>query len=136
MKGSYLLLIKLDHGNNILIGKKRKIFFEDGFYVYVGSALNGILQRVKRHLNPKKKMHWHIDYFLQHARIQSIYYKQSNSREECEIAGKLEKKLKSVTNFGCSDCNCKSHLFFGTYERVIDSIEKLEMNRLLIEANS
>ncbi|MBN2603252.1 MAG: GIY-YIG nuclease family protein [Candidatus Thermoplasmatota archaeon] len=136
MKGSYLLVIKLNGEKNILVGKKGEIFFQDGLYVYVGSALNGILQRVKRHLNPQKKMHWHIDYFLQHAKIESVYYKQSNTRKECDIAGKLEKKLKSVPNFGCSDCNCRSHLFYGTYERVIDSIEKLEMNRLLIEANS
>jgi Uri superfamily endonuclease len=130
------LLIKIDNKKKILIGKKEEFFFDDAFYVYVGSALNGISQRVKRHLSFHKRMYWHIDYFLQHAKIKNVYYKQSNKREECEIARKLEKKLQSVPNFGCSDCNCKSHLFYGTHGQVIDSIEKLEMKPLLFEANS
>lgn len=136
MKGSYLLVIKLNCKKNIHVGKKAEIFFDKGHYVYVGSALNGIIQRVSRHLNPQKKLHWHIDYLLEFAKIECIYYKQSNTRQECEIASELKEKLQPVPGFGCSDCNCKSHLFHGTYEEVIDSIEKLEMDRLTIEANS
>jgi len=136
MLGSYILVIKLNREKNIIVGKMGEIFFDKGHYVYVGSALNGIMQRVSRHLNPQKKLHWHIDYLLEFAKIESIYYKQSNTQQECEIASELKEKLQPVPGFGCSDCNCKSHLFYGTYDRVIDSIEKLEMDRLLIEANS
>jgi len=42
MKGSYILLIKLDEDKDIQIGKLGNISFKKGYYAYVGSALNGL----------------------------------------------------------------------------------------------
>lgn len=127
MKGSYLLLVELKENNVLRIGKLNKILFNKGFYVYVGSALNGLEQRIQRHLRENKRMHWHIDSLLRHAEIINIFYKENNVREECDIAKTLDKKLLSVPDFGCSDCNCKSHLFYGSQNDIMNTIDKLKM---------
>ena len=63
MKGSYCLIINVEKDTKIKIGKKLGIInFKKGCYVYVGSAMNSLESRVKRHLSDNKKKHWHIDY--------------------------------------------------------------------------
>ena len=126
MKGSYILVIELKENKRIQVGKLGNISFKKGFYVYVGSALNSLEQRISRHLRSNKKMHWHIDHLLQYANVINVFYKESNKREECNIAKKLDKKLSSIPGFGCSDCNCKTHLFYGSEKdigRVVSGLE-------------
>lgn len=62
MKGCYCLVIKNDETTKIKIGKLGRLDFKKGYYVYVGSAMNRLESRLKRHLSNKKKMHWHVDY--------------------------------------------------------------------------
>ncbi len=133
MKGSYILVIKLKEKKSIQIGKLGKIIFEKGFYVYVGSALNGLEQRINRHLRTNKKKHWHIDYFLDFTNIIDIIYKESLTKEQCNIAIELDKYLASIPGFGCSDCKCKSHLFFGSYEKIIQVIKDFETKDYLLK---
>jgi len=83
MKGSYLLLIKLNDDKFIKYGIKKNYYFKKGFYIYVGSALNNLEKRIERHLRINKKKHWHIDYFLNYGNITNIFYKESNHKEEC-----------------------------------------------------
>jgi len=130
MKGSYILLIKLKNDKTISIGKLGKIQFGKGHYLYVGSALNGLEQRINRHLGFDKKMHWHIDYFLQHAKIVKVFYNENKAREECNIAKTLYQRLNPVIDFGCSDCKCKSHLFYGSLEEIKSSVKELQMQTL------
>jgi sugar fermentation stimulation protein A len=121
MKGTYILTIKVIHDLNVIIGSLGLIFFPKGLYVYVGSAMadNGaltLLNRVKRHVlkGNTKKIHWHIDYLLNHEYVNIIrlYLIPSKERYECVIAQEILKKTdKYITNFGASDCSCKSHLF-------------------------
>jgi Uri superfamily endonuclease len=127
MKGSYLLLIELKKEILISIGKLGKKNFSKGYYVYIGSALNNIENRILHHLGKDKKNHWHIDYFLSYGRIIKIFYKENNIKEECMIVKNLNKSLCPVLGFGCSDCKCNSHLFYGYYEEIIDVIKKLKM---------
>ena len=135
MKGSYLLLIKLEGNKKIRIGKNNHVFFNKGFYVYVGSALNGLEQRINRHLKEFKKIHWHIDYLLRYAKIVNIFYKEDNLKEECTIAKKLEKKLLLIPGFGCSDCRCKSHLFYGSFMEIMTALDKMQMNPYILNVN-
>ena len=128
-KGSYILLIELNQPQRIRIGKKRSYDFSQGFYVYVGSALNGIEQRIQRHLRKEKKIHWHIDYLLQHAHILDIYYKKSELREECTIAQSFHQQVSSIADFGCSDCSCTSHLFHGSKEQLLEIINNLDLKK-------
>jgi len=113
MKGTYALLIKVPKDIEVRIGKLEKIKFKSGFYAYVGSALNGIEKRIERHMRKEKKLRWHIDYLLKNAEIVDVIYAETDSRVECNIAENLNKNLKFVKKFGCSDCKCKSHLFYS-----------------------
>ncbi|MBU4283813.1 MAG: GIY-YIG nuclease family protein [Nanoarchaeota archaeon] len=114
MKGTYCLVIELKKDSSIKVGALENIKFKNGLYCYVGSALNNLEKRVQRHLSKKKKLHWHIDYFLmnKNTSIKKIFYKQSNKREECKIAKfVLKNSISPIPEFGCSDCKCRSHLF-------------------------
>jgi len=113
MKGTYTLLIKVSENKKIPVGKLGKINFKKGFYVYVGSALNGLEKRVERHLRKEKKIYWHIDYLLGEAEIVKVIYAKTDARFECKIAKNLERNLDCIKKFGCSDCGCESHLFYG-----------------------
>jgi len=79
MKGSYILLIKLLKDSEIKVGSLGTISFKKGFYVYVGSAMGGLEQRINRHLRKNKKTFWHIDYLLNNrgAKIIKVFYKES-----------------------------------------------------------
>lgn len=127
MKGSYLLLLELKENKTLQVGANNKISFNKGFYVYVGSALNGLEQRIQRHLRRQKKIHWHIDYLLQYAKIKDVFYKESDTRSECDIAQQFDKKLVQVPCFGCSDCTCQSHLFHGKYTDIMNVVDEIEM---------
>jgi len=126
MKGSYILLLELKDDKNIQVGKLGKFTFKMGFYVYVGSALSGLEQRIRRHLRSNKKIHWHIDYLLNFAQIVDVFYKESKTKEECTIAKILDKQLVTIPCFGSSDCKCKSHLFFGDVNKIKNILENLD----------
>lgn len=127
MKGSYVLLIYLDKKKEITIGKLGTATFNPGWYAYVGSALNSISGRINRHLKENKKLHWHIDYFLQHTNINIVFYKESNLREECMIAEEFSKHCNYIPGFGCSDCHCQSHLFYDSKKQLMQIIEHFNM---------
>jgi Uri superfamily endonuclease len=112
MQATYTLLIELSRPLVILVGKRGNYNFKAGNYAYVGSALNGLEQRIGRHLRNDKKLHWHIDYLLQHAAVRAVIYAESSEKQECRISRELLNILESLPGFGCSDCRCSSHLFF------------------------
>lgn len=113
MKGIYILLIKIDKNIEIEIGSLGKINFDKGIYSYIGSAQNNLEKRIQRHKIKNKKLRWHIDYLLKnkYVKILKIYYKKAGREEECKIAKMLSKTEIPISKFGCSDCDCKSHLF-------------------------
>jgi len=125
MKGSYILIIEVKKDMKVKIGKLGALFFKKGYYAYVGSAMNGLEGRISRHLRHDKKMHWHIDYLLAKAEIKEIWYKEKS--KECEIAGKLS--FPFIKNFGCSDCKCKSHLFYSPYKKLLKTIKRMGMKK-------
>jgi Uri superfamily endonuclease len=130
-KGCYVLLIKLNEDKPIKIGKSQ-FFFKKGFYIYVGSALNGLEHRIQRHLRENKNMYWHIDYLLQYGKIINVFYKESIFREECFITNKFADILISVPGFGSSDCKCNSHLFFGSQSEITRIIHKMNFRTFII----
>jgi Uri superfamily endonuclease len=120
----------------IEVGKLGEITFNKDFYIYIGSALNGLENRINRHLKKYKKLFWHIDYFLRKSDIIKVYIKISEQREECIIAQKFFKnnqEFKYIDNFGSNDCKCNSHLF---YNPDINNIEKNILNLDFIEFNN
>ncbi|MBI5034113.1 MAG: GIY-YIG nuclease family protein [Chloroflexi bacterium] len=137
--GTYALVIYLPRTQTIRIGALGEHKFSRGYYMYIGSAMNGLAARIARHLvhnrlanrshnerdqravsrwrERKKKMHWHIDYLLEHARVTEVMTHQGTERFEClwaQAALALPKTKVVVPRFGASDCKCATHLiYFG-----------------------
>ena len=111
-KGIYQLLIYLPEDTLIVIGKKGEFKFPKGYYIYTGSAKNGLKARVGRHLRKEKKHFLHIDYFLEYASVKSVFLFPDHKLNECSLSqNTLEKKEGKVIvpRFGASDCNCLTH---------------------------
>ena len=113
MKGVYVLVIRVHRKIRIKVGALGELDFSAGLYAYVGSAQNNLELRVKRHIGKEKRLFWHIDYLLNNeaSKVVNAYYVDGDKEEECRIAHLIEKNAGSFTGFGCSDCNCTSHLF-------------------------
>lgn len=126
---TYLLRIHLDHPQAIRIGKLGTFLFAKGDYWYVGSAKRNLKQRVARHLCKEKKLHWHIDYLLQHAEITSIWC--TNISEETLARSLSEKMDTPVSGFGSSDKRTRAHLFSGEEDDCFTAVRSLKLMPLL-----
>jgi len=111
VRGGYILIARLDRPVTVRVGALGSVRFGPAAYAYVGSAMSGLEPRIERHLRPNKRLHWHIDYLLQHAEVVDVVRVESEERVECRIARALAARLDAVPGFGCSDCRCASHLF-------------------------
>jgi Uri superfamily endonuclease len=136
MTGIYVIMVQLDRPKEITVGKKYTLVFQKGSYAYVGSALAGLEKRLARHLSTRKKPHWHIDYLLNAAEVRTIICAETREKKECAMAQTLSQRLPSIHGFGCSDCNCKSHLFFSQdpkalKECLLDAVKHLNLNPLV-----
>lgn len=128
MKGAYLLLIRLDQKVSI----KDRWVLEAGLYVYVGSAMNGLLQRVARHLKKEKRKHWHIDYLLERAKILGAIMLPSEESLEESISKMLAEKFDGPRGFGSSDLKVRTNLyrvsdvneFFAVLSRLVQKLMK------------
>jgi len=127
MRGVYILIILITRNIKIKVGALGEIKFAKGVYAYVGSAQNNLEKRIERHLKKNKKKFWHIDYLTANkfVKIVKVFYKLAKKSEECRTAEKLRKTEIPIKNFGCSDCNCESHLFKIENENIIDNRWKL-----------
>lgn len=92
-RGVYLLVIYLPQDKKIKIGNLEEIYFKEGYYVYIGSAKRGLSKRIERHKRKSKKLHWHIDYFLQKAKILNDIPIITNFKRECFLVEKFFKYL-------------------------------------------
>jgi Uri superfamily endonuclease len=145
-KGSYILFFSNRYNAKIKIGSLGELLFENGFYMYIGSAFGpgGLTKRIQRHLNPNKKIFWHIDYLSRNKQFKLINIIEIpfSIKEECLIVNFLleniflKNEIKSVKNFGSSDCKCKSHLLFYSGKDIEVAIKhiqsKLEGNKIKI----
>lgn len=134
-KGSYCLICYVKNDCKIKIGAKGLMSFPEGYYVYVGSALSNLTKRIERHLSSEKKKHWHMDYFSlnKNVNIEQVIYTFSTQKIECELSNHINKKTANyIESFGCSDCNCMSHLYyFDSFDEaenvIIESFKKIEL---------
>ena len=115
--GSYQLYIYIKKKIKIQIGSLGFNEFPKGYYVYTGSAMRNLFQRVERHKRSNKTIRWHIDYLLSdsNVKIKNVILHYSDIKEECHYNNELINKGAKVIvmNFGSSDCNlCDSHLLY------------------------
>ncbi len=112
--GIYALIIRLSKKKEIKIGRLGTFVFSKGFYVYTGSAQNGLEKRISRHLSSDKRFHWHIDYLLSHAKVVKVV-RYVGRKDECKlnrVTGQSAGATQIVKKFGSSDCNCETHLYY------------------------
>lgn len=124
LKGIYVLAILIDKDIAVKVGAIGKVFFKKGFYAYVGSAQKSLEKRLNRHLRKTaKRKFWHVDYLLaeKRANIVKAFFKEAEKSEECATAQCLGEIGTSIEGFGCSDCNCKSHLFMFLDHRLLEN---------------
>jgi HEAT repeat protein len=116
--GTYLLVLRMDTPQIIIVGRLGAIEFPEGWYLYVGSArgpggLGARLARHHRRLSGSKRFHWHVDYLREHATWHGAWARAFERRLECDWAAAL-RGLTGATivaaGFGASDCRCPAHL--------------------------
>ncbi len=112
--GSYLLVLENATRREIPVGKLGLVRFEAGYYVYVGSGMNGVDERVARHRSIMKRHHWHIDRITPAPmRITRVYIIRSKLRLEDCLVERMERIAPhSIQGFGSSDSRKSSHLFY------------------------
>ena len=128
-RGAYILLVKLDTNKTITVGRLGAISFPEGFYAYLGSALGGFKSRINRHLTEDKKPKWHIDYLLNEARVLQVILYETEQRLECLLSQALTNELPFIPDFGSSDCQCRSHLYFATHRPSL----KMNINKAIAQ---
>ena len=160
--GVYIMVMHLDHELDLEIGSKGMMHFNAGYYMYVGSAKANLTKRIERHKRKRKKMHWHLDYFRGHCEMIAAvpirtsgwplkswslthepYPSMSSCPDpdvdvsvECALADAVRAIAEwDVPKFGCSDCDCTSHLFGMTENPIhnkafMDVVEEFRMNQL------
>jgi Uri superfamily endonuclease len=127
-RGTYCLIISCKIDTDVIVGKLGGVKFLPGYYAYIGSALNSMDKRIKRHIKNEKKIFWHIDYITTHKdfKLNGTYIINNTNRMECLKAKDIQKSLPAIPGFGSSDCSCRSHLFYaGREEKDLEHLEKL-----------
>jgi Uri superfamily endonuclease len=117
-KGIYCLVLK-NPACTVRVGALGILPFAAGWYCYIGSALGpGGLARLERHMRlaeqRDRQPKWHIDYLLTDSRFVVAYavYAPTLDRLECRLAAALARGGTGIEKFGCSDCDCPSHLLY------------------------
>jgi Uri superfamily endonuclease len=108
-------------GNDIA-GRTIKAYLADlrlqqGYYVYIGSALGsgGVRGRLGHHMQPAERPHWHIDYLRKKTTLEAVWFCYNRKPREHAWAKRFAAMPGAsvpMAGFGSSDCGCESHLFF------------------------
>ncbi|MDP8003317.1 MAG: GIY-YIG nuclease family protein [Caldisphaera sp.] len=120
-KGLYIIGFQIV--NRIKFNINKKLYkLDNGFVIYVGSAGNGLRDRLKRHLLKNKRIKWHIDYLS--SSIDSlpifIFYVKGNYGviKEDNLASLLKKSFTNIGMLGSTDSK-EPHLFYSDNEQKI-----------------
>jgi Uri superfamily endonuclease len=138
-KGTYILILRLSKPAHLTIGKLGVFDFPAGYYAYVGSAFGsgGLQGRLKHHLAPAKKPHWHIDYLRQAGTVCEVWYIASGTHHEHQWADALHSLPDAsipAPRFGASDCKCEAHLSYLPDKPSVDAFS--ENNNLTLPCHS
>jgi Uri superfamily endonuclease len=111
-KGTYLLFLVLRRSLRSSIGALGEQDVAAGEYCYVGSAMNGLDNRLERHFRIEKTARWHIDRLTVYADGMEAYI-STEPIPECTLSSMAESCgcTPAIEGFGCSDCRCGTHLF-------------------------
>ena len=115
-KGTYVVGAHCAQAGEVVIGSLGMLRYQPGFYYYVGSAFGpgGLRARLRHHLQPAGKCHWHYDYLKSRVTVASVWVTSEADRVEHEWAGLLAGGFATtipLPGFGASDCQCQTHLY-------------------------
>ncbi len=151
--GTYALVLHADAETEVPVGKLGVFELKAGYYTYVGSAFGsgGVRARVGRHHRKQKPRRWHIDHLTACVRPVEVWYTHDRERREHTWARAMTRIADepSVAGFGCSDCGCRTHIFYtasrpklSRFRRVIERetvrharILTLPSSKLIITSN-
>jgi len=126
-RGCYILIIHLEQYKRIAIGQLGTINFDAPYYIYVGSAMLNLNERINRHKRKNKRVFWHIDYLLKEAKLLHALPIRSEIDLECSIAKDIINISDGyIKGFGSSDCSCVSHLY-KFYNNPLDNKEFIDL---------
>jgi len=130
-KGTYVLAVTLGSPADIRVGALGILHFDPGLYIYVGSAMGGLDQRLSRHLRRDKTLRWHIDYLTSAADSAEAFESYPDFIPECELArmAVASGMVPAAKGFGCSDCSCPTHLFRATAGQLAALVSSVGMAR-------
>ncbi|MHC3379291.1 GIY-YIG nuclease family protein [Haloarcula sp. H-GB5] len=130
--GTYTLVLERGTSGSIAVGALGEITFPAGWYAYTGSALgSGGFGRIDRHravaAGDNDTRHWHIDYLLGDAATTVEQVVTTEADIECAVAKRLDGPtaagFEGIDAFGCSDCDCRSHLIHHKQrETLVDAV--------------
>jgi sugar fermentation stimulation protein A len=110
--GLYLLAIHLPRAMRLRVGALGVVDLAAGYYVYTGSAKRGLTARLSRHMRPRKRRHYHVDYLRARSAALRAFPIRGASRE-CDLAWEVGRIASAtVQRFGSSDCGCLGHLAY------------------------
>ncbi|MHA1576077.1 MAG: GIY-YIG nuclease family protein [Candidatus Thorarchaeota archaeon] len=151
MRGAYVLIIDLQENLSFRLKSLGNLSFDKGTWMYVGSAMGkgstSLENRLHRHFQSEKTIHWHIDHLLDSgSTIRAAIWSESSSPVECEIAKNiviLDDIKKGPKGFGASDCKrkCGTHLFHslignGLEEKIENVFRKLKLEPRITQDGS
>lgn len=114
--GSYVLVLHSSAAATLTVGRLGEVNTFPGWYLYVGSALGagGLRGRLRHHLQPARRPHWHVDYLRQVCSVEHIWCVVDGQRWEHRWAQSLAEIALPAPclRFGASDCRCVAHCFF------------------------
>jgi len=129
--GTYTLVLRRTADDPITVGALDDIDFPAGWYAYTGSALGpGGFARVDRHravaAGENDARHWHVDYLLGDAATGVDAVVTTAADVECAVARRIaDAAQRTVPDFGCSDCDCASHLAAAdSREPLLSAVER------------
>ncbi len=128
MKGIYVCLFEIKR-TRLKVGSLGEIPFEEGTYLYVGSAQKALEKRVKRHKSTDKaNLHWHIDYVSnEFPAIECYALRDAGKEYEEDLASVLSMMYPYIKGFGSGDSSEKSHFFKvdRDVKNILDNFAKL-----------
>ncbi|KXK49345.1 MAG: GIY-YIG nuclease family protein [Phototrophicaceae bacterium] len=112
--GTYVLILRVEASVRLQIGRLGRFDVPPGGYAYVGSAFGsgGLRGRLRHHLAPVRRPHWHIDWFRTAASVCEVWVAEGAAVEHAWAGHLLEQPgaFAPIPRFGASDCGCATHL--------------------------
>jgi Uri superfamily endonuclease len=113
--GTYALVYRCDAPFQAVAGKLGPVCLSPGHWIYIGSAFGagGLKSRLRHHLKPSPRPHWHLDYIKHGLKPVEIWLTTDGVKQEhawATVMSGLKGATCPIAGFGASDCTCRSHL--------------------------